>query len=98
MKKLFLSFTALAIFGIAGCNKPSGISTDSTNHFGSNANSEVISSSNMNVSANTPITQRMNVTGDDEFLIDAAQGGMAEVELGRLAAQKATNPDVKKFG
>jgi putative membrane protein len=34
----------------------------------------------------------------DEFARDAAIGGMAEVELGRLAVEKATNPDVKKFG
>lgn len=35
---------------------------------------------------------------DKKFLKDAAQGGMAEVELGKLAAQKATSPDVKQFG
>lgn len=35
---------------------------------------------------------------DKKFVRDAAQGGMAEVELGRLAAEKATSDDVKKFG
>jgi putative membrane protein len=29
---------------------------------------------------------------------DAALGGMTEVELGKLASTKATNPEVKKFG
>lgn len=34
---------------------------------------------------------------DKQFVTEAAAGGMAEVELGKLAAQKATNPDVKRF-
>lgn len=32
-----------------------------------------------------------------EFVKKAAESGVAEVELGKLAAQKATNPDVKAF-
>ena len=35
---------------------------------------------------------------DRTFVMKAAEGGMAEVELGRLAASKATDPDVKAFG
>src|SRR5262249_34732326 len=35
---------------------------------------------------------------DDHFVMEAAKGGMAEVELGKLAADKGTSPDVKKFG
>jgi putative membrane protein len=34
---------------------------------------------------------------DVEFVLDAAQGGMAEVELGKLAAERAKNDEVKKF-
>jgi putative membrane protein len=29
---------------------------------------------------------------------EAAEGGAAEVELGKLATERATNPDVKSFG
>jgi putative membrane protein len=35
---------------------------------------------------------------DKKFVRDAAQGGLAEVELGKLATEKASNEDVKKFG
>jgi putative membrane protein len=35
---------------------------------------------------------------DTTFVQKAAQGGIAEVELGQLAAQKASSDDVKKFG
>jgi putative membrane protein len=36
-------------------------------------------------------------SADDNFVRKAAQGGMAEVELGKLAEQRAVNPEVKKF-
>jgi len=35
---------------------------------------------------------------DQTFLKKAAQGGMAEVELGQLAVQKASSDQVKQFG
>jgi putative membrane protein len=34
---------------------------------------------------------------DQHFMKEAADGGMAEVELGQMASDKATNPDVKEF-
>ena len=37
-------------------------------------------------------------TADKEFMMKAAQGGMAEVSLGQMAALRGTNPDVKGFG
>ena len=35
---------------------------------------------------------------DKTFMMNAAKGGMMEVEMGKMAAQSAQNADVKKFG
>jgi len=56
--------------------------TPNTTRTQTNANSSVVTSSG---------------SEDIEFVLDAAQGGLAEVELGKLAAQRAQNDDVKKF-
>jgi putative membrane protein len=45
-----------------------------------------------------PKAEAAKAAADQRFMVEAAQGGMAEVELGKLAADKASNPDVKKFG
>ena len=37
-------------------------------------------------------------SGDRKFVMDALQHGMAEVELGKLASEKASNDQVKQFG
>ena len=37
-------------------------------------------------------------TADNDFILAAAQGGMTEVKLGELAAQKGVRDDVKAFG
>jgi putative membrane protein len=38
-----------------------------------------------------------SVTSDQTFLKEAAEGGLAEVELGQLAVEKSSNEDVKRF-
>ena len=40
---------------------------------------------------------RVVTGGDLSFMMDAATGGMAEVELGRLATERAVDKDVKQF-
>jgi putative membrane protein len=39
-----------------------------------------------------------NHSPDSHFVMEAADGGMAEVEMGKLAVEKASSPDVKNFG
>jgi len=42
--------------------------------------------------------RKMMKSPDTAFAVKAAQGGLAEVKLGRLAAEKGSSPDVKAFG
>lgn len=49
-------------------------------------------------SSASPAEKTTVAASDEKFIREAALGGEAEVELGRLAAMKASNPDVKQFG
>jgi putative membrane protein len=53
-----------------------------------------------NSAVNTISNTASSVTGssDSSFVDEAATGGMAEVELGKLASTKGANPEVKEFG
>jgi putative membrane protein len=55
--------------------------------------------SNRNSSATGEQAGMANLSsGDRDFLMDAAMGGLMEVELGRVAAQQGTSEAVKQFG
>jgi putative membrane protein len=61
------------------------------------------SSGSMNSRAGSPASTSNSSKSDlskadKEFVRHAAQGGMAEVELGKMAQQKAQSPEVKEFG
>jgi putative membrane protein len=43
-------------------------------------------------------SNKMLRSADTTFAVKAAQGGLAEVKLGQLAAEKGSSPDVKAFG
>lgn len=62
-----------------------------------NRNSSNRNSSNTNAAGEQAGMANMS-SQDRNFLMDAAMGGMLEVELGKLAVQKATSDAVKQFG
>ena len=45
-----------------------------------------------------PATTKTAMNADHHFVMEAAEGGMAEVEMGKLAVDKASNAKVKDFG
>jgi len=71
--------------GIYGC---SSNERQGTNDEGGNPTS----------SAGAGSTASNSSEADNSFVNKAAQGGLAEVELGRLATQRASNSQVKEFG
>ena len=88
---------ALAAILAGGCwaiTGKAGISGQNSNQNSNSSNSN--KSQNSNRSANRNMG---NMTPQDHnFIMDAAMGGMMEVELGRVAAEKGMNDAVKQFG
>jgi putative membrane protein len=56
------------------------------------------SATDTSATTSTTATSASVSDADKEFMAKAAQGGMAEVSLGQMAATKGTSNDVKAFG
>lgn len=83
----------LALLGACTDQRYGGANTNAT-AIGANRNG---SASNTNSAAGASDATALSES-DREFMTKAAVGGMAEVELGRLASQKGVSNDVKTFG
>jgi len=90
MKKLSsIIMIALAAYAFQGCHsaqKDAKETADSLNK-------------TKDTTSNAAATGGIAVDADDaKFATDAANGGMAEVALGKLAQEKSTNAEIKSFG
>jgi putative membrane protein len=54
-------------------------------------------SANRDIGANAPMARAANADNEREFVDKMAQVGVAEVKLGQLAAERASNPQAKQF-
>jgi len=89
----------------------SAVQQNSNQNSNSNSNSNANASRSQNRNANRAANRNDNTgaageqtgmgnmsSSDREFVMEAAMGGMMEVELGRIAAQKGMSESVKQFG
>lgn len=100
MKLLTITLTiGLALFGLAACGGEAGNANTNMNVNRANANLTNANLTNANLSnADMSNANTESLSAVDQFLTEAAQSGLMEVELGRLAASKAQSPEVKAFG
>jgi len=103
MKKIFGFgiLMSLAIFGLSGCgsdDRTNNYNTTNVNRTSMNTNGAGNNGALMpNANSENANANRNAAMTDSEFMTEAAVGGMAEVESGKLASTKAQNADVKKF-
>jgi putative membrane protein len=87
MKKLkVILMIAVSAFALQACNSTEKDST------------ETADSANMQKDTSVAGPGIAVVEDDAKFVVEAANGGMSEVEFGKLAQQKASNAKVKEFG
>ncbi|MET3876719.1 DUF4142 domain-containing protein [Chitinophaga sp. OAE865] len=94
MKKLFFCCCTLTVLsGLWSCNNRSADSEKKAKA----ANEEKIDSQIMsNRLADTAVA--IPAKTDADFLVEAASGGMTEVQLGQLAQSNSVNREIKAFG
>jgi len=97
MKKVlsgtFAALALLTMFAFA-CKKEESGTTDSYR----TSSTTSITASDTSGTTSTNTTTSPLSAADKDFAMKAAEGGMAEVSIGQMAAQKATDADVKNFG
>jgi putative membrane protein len=98
-----LALVAAAIWGLSGtafAQQSSGTTRGQTGHGGTETRGQGTETrgSTQSTSRNQSTATAQLSSADQSFVKEAALGGLAEVQLGRLATEKASSADVKQFG
>ena len=91
---LILSVAALCVFA---CAKEEPAVTDTVTSTTATSGASEQTSTLTGTGATGGTTSNLT-TEERDFIMKAAQGGLAEVATGQIASQQATNADVKAFG
>src|ERR1051326_4599712 len=110
IKSAHMWFLAVLVaFGLLAVGGRAGIRADGQNSNQNSNTGNMNRSQNRNANRSNRNSSNANATGeqtgmatltshDRDFIMDAAMGGLEEVELGRVAAQQGTSEAVKTFG
>ncbi len=94
MKKQFSFFSFLFLFvALLSCN-------DSASNKDAVEKADSANEKKLDTSSGTPSTSVASTIDQEtaDFMVKAAAGGMEEVEMGKVAKEKATNQRVKNYG
>src|SRR5689334_7011023 len=88
-----------AVAGKAGSHDQNSNQNSNSNSSSRSQNQNKSNRNSKTTGAKGEQTAMGNMSSQDrDFVMDAAMGGMMEVELGRMAAQQGTSDAVKQFG
>ncbi len=99
MKKIVIPVSLAAFLALGtGCNSNQGSDSATSDSVTTTTdNSTTATTTDTNSMANTSSADT-SMAGDRDFIMDAASGGMMEVELGKMASTSAASAKVKEFG
>ncbi len=99
MKKIVIPVSLAVFLALGtGCNSNQGSDSATSDSVTTTTdNSTTATTTDTNSMGNTSSAD-ISMAGDRDFIMDAASGGMMEVELGKMASTSAASAKVKEFG
>ncbi len=94
----FVLISCAGVFLFSACGGDMSNSAANTSKAAANTAGKVANSAANITNSVANTVAAATTTSPETFMKDAAQGGMAEVEMGKLAQQRSKDAEIKKFG